>query len=38
LVTCFRALREYIDDQNETFTEEKKAAKLKVAEAKEKVR
>ncbi|KAK2366213.1 Zinc-finger domain of monoamine-oxidase A repressor R1 protein [Trifolium repens] len=33
-----KALREYIDDQNETFTEEKKAAKLKVAEAKEKER
>jgi hypothetical protein len=31
-------LRQYIDDQNATFTEEKKAAKTKFAEAKEKVR
>jgi len=34
----FRKLRSYIDDQNARFAEEKKAAKSKVSEAKEKVR
>ncbi|KAK2420262.1 Zinc-finger domain of monoamine-oxidase A repressor R1 protein [Trifolium repens] len=33
-----KVLRQYIDDQNATFTEEKKAAKTKFAEAKEKER
>jgi hypothetical protein len=33
-----RKLRSYIDDQNAKIAEEKKAAKSKVAEAKEKVR
>jgi hypothetical protein len=33
-----RKLRSYIDDQNTKIAEEKKAAKSKVAEAKEKVR
>jgi len=34
----FRKLRSYIDDQNAMLVEEMKAAKSKVAEAKEKVR
>jgi hypothetical protein len=34
----FRKLRKYIDEQNGIFAEEKKAAKTKAAEAKEKVR
>lgn len=39
--TCFdmfRKLRNFIDDQNARFAEEKKAAKSKVSDAKEKVR
>jgi len=34
----FRKLRSYIDDQNAILVEEMKAAKSKVAEAREKVR
>lgn len=34
----FRKLRKYVDDQNAIFAQEKKETKLKVAEAKEKVR
>lgn len=34
----FRKLRNFIDDQNARFAKEKKAAKSKVSEAKEKVR
>jgi hypothetical protein len=38
LLYIFRKLRSYIDDQNAILAEEMKAAKSKVAEAKEKVR